>query len=205
MRDPYEVLGVPREASPANIKSAFRKLAKKLHPDANKSDPKTAARFSELNLLADLIRARAEDDDHFIDLRASEMVQNVLQQRLVADLEPVRCQDVILGAVCIMQQGDIGRAIGIVLERCDYRRNPIARALEVDHAQTPLVAAAAMAHGHAAAIVAAAGFLDRLQQRFLRRLPSQFREVGDLHEALAGRARIQLNYCHLTSPREQAS
>lgn len=49
MRDPYDVLGVPRGASAANIKSAFRKLAKKLHPDANKNDPKAAARFSELN------------------------------------------------------------------------------------------------------------------------------------------------------------
>ncbi len=36
MRDPYEVLGVPRSANAAAIKSAFRKLAKKYHPDANK-------------------------------------------------------------------------------------------------------------------------------------------------------------------------
>jgi DnaJ-class molecular chaperone len=49
MRDPYEVLGVPRTAEAAAIKSAFRRLAKKLHPDANKSDPKAAARFSEIN------------------------------------------------------------------------------------------------------------------------------------------------------------
>ena len=35
MRDPYDVLGVPRGASASAIKSAFRKLAKKLHPDAN--------------------------------------------------------------------------------------------------------------------------------------------------------------------------
>jgi DnaJ-class molecular chaperone len=49
MRDPYEVLGVPRSANAAAIKSAFRKLAKKYHPDANKDDPKAAARFAELN------------------------------------------------------------------------------------------------------------------------------------------------------------
>ena len=49
MRDPYVVLGVPRGASAAAIKSAYRKLAKKHHPDANKNDPKAAARFSELN------------------------------------------------------------------------------------------------------------------------------------------------------------
>src|SRR5258707_15647674 len=49
MRDPYEVLGLTRSASAADIKSAFRRLAKKLHPDANKHDPKAASRFAELN------------------------------------------------------------------------------------------------------------------------------------------------------------
>jgi DnaJ-class molecular chaperone len=49
MRDPYEVLGVQRGASAAAIKSAYRKLAKKHHPDNNKNDPKAAARFAEIN------------------------------------------------------------------------------------------------------------------------------------------------------------
>ena len=55
MRDPYEILGVPRGASAAAIKSAYRKLAKKHHPDANKNDPKSAARFSELNTANEII------------------------------------------------------------------------------------------------------------------------------------------------------
>src|ERR1700735_1067281 len=55
MRDPYEVLGVPRGASAAAIKSAYRKLAKKHHPDANKNDPKSASRFSELNSANEII------------------------------------------------------------------------------------------------------------------------------------------------------
>ena len=49
MRDPYEVLGVPRSANAAAIKSAYRKLAKKHHPDSNKDDPKASAQFAEIN------------------------------------------------------------------------------------------------------------------------------------------------------------
>jgi DnaJ-class molecular chaperone len=55
MRDPYEVLGVTRSASAADVKSAFRKLAKKLHPDANKHDPKAASRFAELNAAYEIV------------------------------------------------------------------------------------------------------------------------------------------------------
>src|SRR5258706_4540423 len=55
MRDPYEVWGVPRGASAAAIKSAYRKLAKKHHPDNNKNDPKAAARFSEINSANEII------------------------------------------------------------------------------------------------------------------------------------------------------
>ena len=55
MRDPYEVLGVPRSANAAAIKSAYRKLAKKHHPDSNKDDPKAAERFSEINSANEII------------------------------------------------------------------------------------------------------------------------------------------------------
>jgi DnaJ-class molecular chaperone len=55
MRDPYEVLGVPRGASAGDIKSAFRQLAKKLHPDANRKDPKAAGKFAELNAAYEIV------------------------------------------------------------------------------------------------------------------------------------------------------
>lgn len=48
MRDPYQVLGVARDASDAEVKKAFRKLAKKYHPDQSK-DPKAKERFAEVN------------------------------------------------------------------------------------------------------------------------------------------------------------
>src|SRR6188768_977219 len=48
-RDYYASLGVPRTASPAEIKKAFRKLARQHHPDVNKGDAKAEQRFKEIS------------------------------------------------------------------------------------------------------------------------------------------------------------
>ncbi|MFQ3668188.1 MAG: J domain-containing protein [Fimbriimonadaceae bacterium] len=48
MRDPYEVLGVGRDATPDEIKSAFRRLARQYHPDVNPNDPTAEERFKEV-------------------------------------------------------------------------------------------------------------------------------------------------------------
>ncbi len=47
-RDYYEVLGIDKNATDAEIKSAFRKLAKKYHPDLNKDDPNATEKFKEI-------------------------------------------------------------------------------------------------------------------------------------------------------------
>src|SRR6059058_148311 len=60
MRDPYEILGVPRGASAAAIKSAYRKLAKKHHPDANKNDPKSQVFFSKQNTAYEILGDEAK-------------------------------------------------------------------------------------------------------------------------------------------------
>ncbi len=55
MRDPYQVLGVAKGASETEIKSAYRKLAKRLHPDRNKDDPKAQERFSEASAAYEIL------------------------------------------------------------------------------------------------------------------------------------------------------
>jgi molecular chaperone DnaJ len=46
-RDPYEVLGVARDAADADVKKAFRGLARELHPDVNRHDPEAEEKFKE--------------------------------------------------------------------------------------------------------------------------------------------------------------
>jgi DnaJ-class molecular chaperone len=55
MRDPYEVLGVAKSTSHADIKKAYRHLAKKYHPDHNKNDPKAASRLAEINAAYEIV------------------------------------------------------------------------------------------------------------------------------------------------------
>jgi DnaJ-class molecular chaperone len=70
MADPYAVLGVARGASEKDIKSAYRKMAKELHPDRNTDNPKAAERFSEVTRAYDLLSdkdKRAQFDRGEID------------------------------------------------------------------------------------------------------------------------------------------
>jgi DnaJ-class molecular chaperone len=53
--DPYEVLGLTRTATEAEIRAAYRKLAKRYHPDLNPGKPEAAEKFKEINAANDLL------------------------------------------------------------------------------------------------------------------------------------------------------
>ena len=74
--DPYQVLGVARGASEKDIKSAYRKLAKELHPDRNTDNPKATERFSQVTGAYDLLTdkdKRAQFDRGEIDSEGNPM------------------------------------------------------------------------------------------------------------------------------------
>jgi DnaJ-class molecular chaperone len=78
MRDPYEILGVSRSATEADIKKAYRKLAKAYHPDRNKNDPKAKDRFSEVNAAYEILGdagKRAQFDRGEIDAEGKPRFQ----------------------------------------------------------------------------------------------------------------------------------
>lgn len=56
MNDPYSVLGVSRDASEEEIKRAYRRLAKKYHPDLNPGDPEAARKMNEINAAYEQIK-----------------------------------------------------------------------------------------------------------------------------------------------------
>lgn len=78
MRDPYDVLGVSRTAPAAEIQSAYRKLAKKLHPDLNPGDAAAEEKFKEVAAAYDLLSdadKRKRFDAGEIDADGSERPQ----------------------------------------------------------------------------------------------------------------------------------
>lgn len=79
MRNPYEVLGVASTASAAEIQAAYRKLAKKLHPDLNPGDKSAEEKFKEVagayDLLSDAEKRRRFDNEE-IDATGAERPQH---------------------------------------------------------------------------------------------------------------------------------
>src|SRR5476649_1655341 len=84
-RDPYDILGVKKDASEADIKAAYRKLAKKHHPDLNPTNKNADEKFKEVNAANDLLsdkEKRAAFDRGEIDMEGQPRYQ---QQRTYRD------------------------------------------------------------------------------------------------------------------------
>lgn len=78
MRNPYDVLGVAKDASAKDIKSAYRKLAKQYHPDQKPDDPKAKERFAEIGQAYEILgdeKQRAAFDRGEIDAEGKQRFQ----------------------------------------------------------------------------------------------------------------------------------
>src|ERR1044072_1988985 len=78
MKDPYETLGVNRSATEQEIKNAFKKLARKFHPDLHPDDKEAEARVKDLSAANDLLKdkkKRRRFDAGEIDARGAERPQ----------------------------------------------------------------------------------------------------------------------------------
>src|SRR3954462_4763961 len=89
-RDPYEVLGVERHASEQDIKKAFRRLARELHPDVNAHDPDAEEKFKDAaeayEVLSDAERRRTYDAYGHEGLRTGGFAPNFEGFGSISDL-----------------------------------------------------------------------------------------------------------------------
>src|SRR5918996_3550802 len=89
-RDYYEVLGVGRDAGETEIKKAFRRLARELHPDTNSDDPQAEEKFKEAaeayEVLSDATRRRQYDAYGHEGLRSGGYAPNFEGFGSVSDL-----------------------------------------------------------------------------------------------------------------------
>src|SRR3954447_11204911 len=89
-RDPYEVLGVARDADENTIKKAFRRMARELHPDVNQHDPEAEEKFKEAaeayEILSDADRRSVYDRYGHDGLRSGGMGPNFEGFGSISDL-----------------------------------------------------------------------------------------------------------------------
>ena len=91
MADPYETLGVARDASEDDIRKAYRKAAKETHPDLNPGKPEAEARFKQINAAYDLVGdadKRKRYDAGEIDETGAERPQERHYYREYAEADP---------------------------------------------------------------------------------------------------------------------
>lgn len=80
-RDYYQILGLYRNATPKEIKKAYRKLALKFHPDVNRDDPVCEENFKEITeaygVLIDTEKRRIYDRDHHEEFKREEVFRDI--------------------------------------------------------------------------------------------------------------------------------
>ncbi len=139
-RDPYEVLGVPRDASEQQIKKAFRQLAMELHPDVNAHDPDAERKFKEAaeanEILSDAERRATYDRYGHDGLRSGGYAPNFDAFGSIGDLfnaffggaqgargGPAQGGDVAVAVEIDLQQAAGGMKIDVAFEaidRCEH-------------------------------------------------------------------------------------
>jgi len=95
MRDPYSVLGVKRSAGQDEIKTAWRSLAKAVHPDQNHDDPNATVRFTEAGRAYDLLRdpdkrSRYDRQQREAEMRRMEQMRRQQTERKARTEPPPR-------------------------------------------------------------------------------------------------------------------
>ncbi|MBP1850325.1 J domain-containing protein [Rhizobium halophytocola] len=85
MRDPYSILGLKQTADTGEIKAAWRKKAKSLHPDANRDDPDATQKFAEAGKAYEVLKDPAKRTRYdTLRAKAEEQGQTIMQQRQAA-------------------------------------------------------------------------------------------------------------------------
>src|SRR5919202_389499 len=141
-RDPYQVLGVSRDADEKEIKKAFRRLARELHPDVNKHDPEAEEKFKEAaeayEILSDADRRATYDRYGHDGLRSGGMGPNFEGFGSINDLfdaffggglrgafggatrrGPVQGGDVAISAEITLEQAATGASVELSFEAVD--------------------------------------------------------------------------------------
>jgi DnaJ-class molecular chaperone len=110
VKDPYEILGVARTASADDIRSAYRRLAKKLHPDLNPGDKASEDKFKEVSaaneLLSDPVK-RKKFDDGDIDAAGAERPRQRYYKDYADRAEPGQTYDNPSGYADFADSSDI--------------------------------------------------------------------------------------------------
>ncbi|MEK1899331.1 MAG: DnaJ C-terminal domain-containing protein [Rhizobium sp.] len=107
MRDPYKVLGVKRDAGADEIKTAWRNMAKAVHPDHNQGDPTATARFAEIGRAYETLkdpRKRNLFDSAVRMAEAKKQEQTIMQQRQAAREAAVRAKAAQANAERVMEE-----------------------------------------------------------------------------------------------------